>query len=531
VAYKILWIDDNIEELRSHVLYLGQKGYEVDGATNGVDGLAKLKANIFDAILLDEMMPGMGGLETLEEIRKISQHIPVIMITKSEAEDLMTRAIGKRIDDYLVKPVSPVQILSALKRQLEARKLTGEEVTRTYMSNFMSVGDRMATADKPADWESIYQDMTTWGMDLFEFSDRGLLDTFNDQTTAANLAFMKYVRKNYHEWIHADGATGVGSKSDEESSGDIPVLSPRVFETWIEPEIQRSRQVYWIVIDCMRLDQMRMIESLLEPLFHIERKLYWSMLPTATPYARNALFAGLYPLDIAEGYPQWWAGSADHEGSRNAHEGDLMNELLKRMDSPAVGSSAYYKISDARSVDHLHRNLGSLGDKRLVAAVYNFLDIMAHGRSQNRILKELAPDEAAFRTLMRTWFEHSTLFEVMKNLARRDCTVIVTTDHGSMLCKKSCQIRGNRDTSSNVRYKFGDNLGVDNEKVFMMKNPEDYRLPKQSTIENYVVASGNHYLVYPTNFHEYERLYRDSFQHGGISLEEMLCPFAILRPR
>jgi len=503
VAYKILWIDDNIEELRSHVLYLGQKGYEVDGATNGVDGLAKLKNNIFDAILLDEMMPGMGGLETLEEIRKISQHVPVIMITKSEAEDLMTRAIGKRIDDYLVKPVSPLQILSALK----------------------------AMAKKPADWESIYQDMTTWGMDLFEFSDRGLLDTFNDQTSAANLAFMKYVHKNYHDWIHTDGATGVGSESEDETAGNIPLLSPRVFETWIEPEIQRSRQVFWIVIDCMRLDQMRMIESLLEPFFHIDRKLYWSMLPTATPYARNALFAGLYPLDIAEGYPQWWAGGADHEGSRNAHEGDLMNELLKRLGSPAAGSSAYYKISDSRSVDHLHKNLGSLGDKRLVAAVYNFLDIMAHGRSQNRILKELAPDEAAFRTLMRTWFEHSTLFEVMKNLSRRDCTVVVTTDHGSMLCKKSCQIRGNRDTSSNVRYKFGDNLGVDDDKVFMMKNPEDYRLPKQSTIENYVVASGNSYLVYPTNFHEYERLYRDSFQHGGISLEEMLCPFAILRPR
>ena len=295
--------------------------------------------------------------------------------------------------------------------------------------------------------------------------------------------------------------------------------------------IQGSKQVFWIVIDCMRLDQMRMIEPLLEPYFHLERRNYWSILPTATPYARNALFAGLYPLDIAEGYPDWWISSADHVGSRNASEGDLMNELLERLGSPAVGSSRYYKVSDARDMDLLHRNLGSLGDTRLVAGVYNFLDIMAHGRSQNRILKELAPDEAAFRTLMRSWFEHSNLFDVMKNLARRDCTVILTTDHGSKLCKRAVQIRGNRDTSSNVRYKFGDNLGVDEERVMLMKNPEHYRLPAQTTIENYAITSDNYYLVYPTNFHEYERLYRDSFQHGGISLEEMICPFVVMRPR
>ena len=309
------------------------------------------------------------------------------------------------------------------------------------------------------------------------------------------------------------------------------MLSPRVFEAWVEPEIRNSKQVFWIVIDCMRLDQMRMIEPLLESFFHLERRNYWSILPTATPYARNALFAGLYPLDIAEGYPQWWISNADHVGSRNAHEGDLMNELLKRLGSPAVGSSRYYKVSDARDLDLLHRNLGSLGDTRLVAGVYNFLDIMAHGRSQNRILKELAPDEAAFRTLMRSWFEHSHLFDVMKNLARRDCTVILTTDHGSKLCKRAVQIRGNRDTSSNVRYKFGDNLGVDEERVMLMKNPEDYRLPAQTTIENYAITADNFYLVYPTNFHEYERLYRDSFQHGGISLEEMICPFVVMRPR
>jgi len=529
VAYQILWVDDNIEELRSHLMYLGEKDYQVQGVTNGTDALAVLRERNFDAILLDEMMPGMGGLETLEEIRKIDANIPVVMITKSEAEDLMTRAIGKRIDDYLVKPVSPIQVLSALKRQVEARQLASQEVTRDYMSNFMAVSDRIATATSPADWEGIYKDLTKWDMDLFEYSDHGLLETLGEQQAAANQAFGRYVRENYKRWVAEDATPGVGE--DGTAVGDTPLLSPHLFETWIEPEIKNSKQVFWILIDCMRLDQLRMIESLLEPYYHLDRRNYWSLLPTATPYARNALFAGLYPLDIAEGYPQWWVGNADHEGSRNAHEGDLLNELLNRTDSAAKGSSRYFKISDARDVDPLHRNLGSLGDTKLVASVYNFLDIMAHGRSQNRILKELAPDEAAFRSLMRSWFEHSNLYEVLRNLARRDCTVILTTDHGSMLCRRSMKIRGNKDTSSNVRYKFGDNLGVDDEKVMLMKNPEEYRLPAQTSIENYAITSENHYLVYPTKFHEYERLYRDSFQHGGISLEEMICPFMVMKPR
>jgi len=525
VAFRILWVDDNIEDLRSHLMYLGEKGYEVEGATNGLDGLALLREKRFDAILLDEMMPGMGGLETLEEIRRIDEHIPVVMITKSEAEDLMTRAIGKRIDDYLVKPVSPLQILSALKRQLEARRLAGEEVTRAYMSNFMGLGDRFAAAASAEDWNGIYADLVTWELDIFKYSDHGLLETLQEQLSSANLAFAKFVRENYREWVNA--AAEPGTLPPE----GTPLMSPRVFEAWIDPLVRESSQVFWIVIDCMRLDQLRMIEPLLEPFYRMDRRHYWSILPTATPYARNALFAGLTPLGIAKGYPQYWIGSAAHEGSRNAHEGELLDAQLERLGNPAAGNARYYKVSDARDTDHLHKNLGSLSNARLVAGVYNFLDIMAHGRSQNRILKELAPDEAAFRSLMRSWFEHSNLFDVMKNLARRDCTVILTTDHGSKLCRKAVQIRGNKDTSSNVRYKFGDNLGVEDEKIFLMKDPGQYQLPPQSTIENYAITSDNTYLVYPTNFHEYERLYRDSFQHGGISLEEIICPFVVMQPR
>jgi len=516
VPFKILWVDDNIEELKSHVVYLTEKGYEVTGATNGRDALEMLRQSPYDAVLLDEMMPGLGGLETLEQIKKIQEHVPVIMITKSEAEDLMTRAIGKRIDDYLVKPVSPLQILSALKRQLEARKLTGEQVTRDYLTHFSSVSQRIANAQTPDDWVAIYIDMVIWGMDLFAYSDHGLLQTQAEQMAAANQALARYVRERYQGWVQGE---------------EHPVMSPHVYETWIEPEVRRCEQVVWVTIDCMRVDQWRIVEPLLEPHFHIERRYYWSILPTATPYARNALFAGLYPLDIARQHADYWVGDAAHEGSLNAHEPGLLEAQLQRLKSPAAGNIKYFKVSDARETDQLSKQYGSLGDIRLIASVYNFLDIMAHGRSQSQILKELAPDEAAFRSLMGSWFAHSSLFEVLKQIARRGATVVLTTDHGSMFCRRATLVKGNRETSTNVRYKFGDNLAVDEKKVFLLKNPEEYMLPRQTSIENYAVTTENYYLVYPTNYHEYERLYRDSFQHGGISLEELICPFVVMKPR
>ncbi len=517
MPYNVLWVDDQFEELRSHVVYLGERGYRIEGATNGSDALQMLADKRYDAVLLDEMMPGMGGLQVLEQIKRLHEHLPVIMVTKSEAEDLMSRAIGKRIDDYLVKPVSPVQVLSALKRQLEARKLAGEQVTHDYLTHFAEMDRRIADAASPQDWERLYVDLVTWGLDLHAYSDHGLLQTQAEQMAAANLAVARYVRERYRGWTQGE---------------DAPLMSPDVVARWVAPELATGRQVYLVVVDCMRLDQWRLMEPLLEEFYAIERRYYWSILPTATPYARNALFAGLWPLEIARRYPRWWVPSHAHEGSRNAHEEDLLGAQLERLRSPAAGSLKYFKVSDARETDQLRRQLGSLGDIRLVAAVYNFLDIVAHGRSQSQILKELAPDEAAFRSLMRSWFAHSSLFEVLREISRkRDAVVFVTTDHGSVLCRRSSLIKGNRDASNNVRYKFGDNLNVDARQVFLLKDPEDYGLPSNGPIENYAITTENYYLIYPTNFHEYERLYRDSFQHGGISLEELICPFVVLRPR
>ncbi len=517
MAFKILWVDDQIEELKSHLVYLSGKGYEVDGVSNGQDAVEKLRMQPYDAILLDEMMPGMSGLETLAELKKVRESVPVIMITKSEEEDLMNRAIGKRIDDYLVKPVSPLQIVSALKRLLEGRRIRGEQLSRDFTQGFMGLQDRIGRADTPDEWTNLYNDLVQWELDLFADGDHGLLATHQEMLAEANRNFIRFVRDKYAGWVNG--------------SDDSPLLSPDLFKTWVAPELDNAPQVVWIVIDCMRLDQFRFVESLLEPYYHLERKHYWSILPSATPFARNALFSGLYPREIASRYPDWWRGSSRQQHSKNAHEAELLGEQLKRMGSSAAESYRYFKVFDARDTDDLSKQVGSLDGVKLVAAVYNFLDIMAHGRSQSTILKELAPDVPAFRSLMRSWFEHSTLYDVLKTLARRDCTVILTTDHGSVYCNRATTVRANRETSTNVRYKYGDNLGVDEKQVFLMKDPEDYMLPRQSAIENYAITTEDYYLVYPTNFHEYERLYRDSFQHGGISLEEMIVPFVVMRPR
>jgi len=517
VAFKILWVDDQIEELRSHIVFLTEKGYAVDGVTNGQDAVALLRRTRYDAVLLDEMMPGMGGLETLAELKKIRESVPVVMITKSEEDDLLDRAIGRRIDDYLVKPVSPLQIVSVLKRLLEGRRIRGEQINQEYLRNFAAIARRLPAADGPGDWESLYSDMVGWELDLFAYGDHALLETHQEQMAEANRVFARYVRQHYGDWT-AGG-------------GDAPLLSPDLFRRWVLPELENSPQVIWIIIDCMRLDQWRFVEELLEPYFYLERRLYWSLLPTATPFARNALFAGLWPREIAERYPEWWRGSSRQQHSKNANEAQLLGEQLRRLGSDAADSYKYYKVFDARDTDDLRRHVGSLEGIRLVAAVYNFLDIMAHGRSQSTILKELAPDVAAFRSLMRSWFEHSTLLEVLRELSRRETTVVLTTDHGSTHCHRATTVRGNRDTSTNVRYKYGDNLGVDPKEVFLLDEPRQYGLPRQSAIENYAVAFEDYYMVYPTNYHEYERLYRDSFQHGGVSLEEMIVPLCVLRPR
>jgi CheY-like chemotaxis protein len=515
---RILWADDQIDELKSQILFLQGKGFDVVGVSNGDDALDLLGRERFDALLLDEQMPGRGGLETLAGLRDLGATLPVIMITKSEEEELMDKALGRRITDYLVKPVNPTQILMALKRALDASKITEEQVSKQYLQGFQNLAMQRMEARDWADWSRLYDRMVDWEAELQRLKDPQLAALHADQVREANAEFNRFIEKNYEGWI--------GGRDER-----APVLSHHLVERYVAPHLRQGHRVVLFVIDCMRLDQWRAMQSALEPLYVQETELYCSILPTATPFSRNALFAGLLPRDIAKQYPQYWRGSAQEERSKNAFEKQLLQANLERLGLKDVRSH-YFKTFNTGDVEHMRKQVPTLKDAGMIAVVVNFLDILAHGRSQNELLRELAPDETAFRSLMRSWFEHSALHDVLRDLADWDDTVvIVTTDHGSVQVRKPTQVKANRDASTNVRYKYGDNLNVDRADALDIRDPERFGLPKDSPIMNFVCAREYAYFVYPTNYNEYVRQYRDSFQHGGISLEEMVVPLATLRPR
>jgi DNA-binding response OmpR family regulator len=512
----ILWADDQIEELKSQILFLESKGFEVVGVSNGDDAITVIQNRRFDAVLLDETMPGKSGLETLEVIREIDSFVPVIMITKNEEEELMDKALGRRIHDYLVKPVNPTQILMALKKALDEGRIRQKQVTQDYLMSFNELARLRMEANEPEHWREIYERLVSWELELTRLADPGLVESHADQVRDANAEFARFVERNYQDWM---------------AGHDAPTLSQDVIGTYVAPHLQRDKQVFLFVIDCMRLDQWRMLEASLDTLFSLDVSLYYSILPTATPFARNAIFAGLLPREIAQKHPEYWRGSAQEERSKNAFEAELLKEQLQRL-GLGQKKSKYYKTFNIGDTENLRKQIPSLGDVDLVVGVINFLDILAHGRSHNELLQELAPDETAFRSVMQSWFQHSTLREILRDLsAKSDAVVVITTDHGSIQVRRAAMVKANRDASTNVRYKYGDNLNVDAKDAFVMKDPPRYGLPSDSPIQNYICAKDYNYFVYPTNFHEYERQYKASFQHGGISLEEMIVPCATLHPR
>ncbi len=509
----ILWIDDQISELRSQILFLESKGYEVVGVSNGDDALVELRNRRFDVVLLDEMMPGKGGIETLQGIREIDGTIPVIMITKSEEEELMDRALGRRINDFLVKPVNPNQILLSLKKALDESAILERQVSQDYLQVFSRLSQERMEASTPAEWMEVYEKMVDWEIRLSGISDRSLVQTHRVQMRDANANFGRFVEKNYRNWLQGNAR---------------PVMSTDVIKRWVAPHLRAGNKVFFFVIDCMRLDQWRQLEGFLHPLYRVEEELYYSILPTATPFARNAIFSGLLPLEIARRHPRWWRGSAQEERSKNAFEAQLLAENLKTLGLGKVNFK-YFKTYNIEETEAMAKQIPSLGDVPLVVGVINFLDILSHGRSTNELLMELAPDEVAFRSVMRSWFQHSALYELLRSLATRsDNVVIITTDHGSVQVRKAAKVKARKEASANVRYKYGDNLVVDDRAAFIMKNPEDFGLPQDSPIQNYICAKEYNYFVYPTNYHEYERQYRGSFQHGGISMEEMIIPCCTL---
>jgi CheY-like chemotaxis protein len=518
MAKKILWVDDEIDLLRPHLRLLEQKGYEVDIATNGEDALDLVKEKSYDLVFLDEMMPGMGGLKTLAEMKEVQPSMPVVMVTKSEAETLMDEAIGSKITDYLTKPVNPSQILLACKKILEKKKITGEFVSRDYAKEFQNISAILTTELDESGWIDLYVKMTDWDIEIDNHPELGLRQTLLDQKREGNLEFGKFVERKYRDWI-------------ESQNRKIP-LSIDVVERYVFPEISERSSVFFFVIDCLRLDQWLVMERLLSEYFTIEKDYYFSILPTATPYSRNGIFSGLFPIDLEKRYPEIWQAGEDDENSRNRNEHALLDKLLERKRIQLKPESKYVKILDAEFGRQFENNLLSYAHNRLTAIVVNFIDMLAHGRSDSPLLKEIAPDEAAYRSLTRSWFQHSSLFSMLITLSRqKNVKIVLTTDHGSVRCLRGSKIIGDREASTNLRYKFGRNLKVDDKQAVFVKNPADFKLPRNSVTTNYVMAKEDYYFVYPTDYHKYLNQYRDSFQHGGISMEEIILPIIKLKTK
>lgn len=511
---KILWVDDEIELLRSHIIFLTEKGYEVATVTNGEDAVDEVKNKQFDLIFLDEMMAGIGGLETLAQIKEINPNIPVVMITKSEAESLMHDAIGSKISDYLIKPVLPSQVLMVCKKILESKKISGEYVAKDYLNDFNEISRQLLMNPDYNDWIEIYLKLTNWDMELDEHPEVDLRQTLTEQKKECNKEFSKFVEKNYKGWINSTG------------SEDVPLLTTQITEKYVFPHLSKSAgPIFYFVIDCLRLDQWLVMEKHLSELFNIQKDYYYSILPTATPYSRNSLFAGLYPSEIEKHYPDLWGTMSDDENSMNKYEKDLLQNLLNRKKISLNNELKYVKIIDPEVGRSFEQNVLSHRKTHFMAVVVNFLDMIAHGRSDSAILKEIAPDEAAYRSLTNSWFQHSSLLNTFRAIATiPNAKIIVTTDHGSIRTLRGAKVLGDREASPNLRFKFGRNLKVDEKHAIFIKNPLDYKLPKRGLTINYIISKEDFYFVYPTDYHKYLSYYKNSFQHGGISLEEMILP-------
>lgn len=515
-AKRILWVDDEIDLLRPHVMFLNQRNYIVTPVSNGDDAIALCRKEHFDLLLLDEMMPGRDGLSTLQEISEIAPNLPVVMITKNEEERLMDEAIGRKIADYLIKPVNPHQILSACKRILEAKKIREGRAVRDYITKFNQIQNQLSGPMSWQDWINVYRTLSESDVEIDSYQDAGLKQTQKDQHRECNARFGDFVEHNYLGWLQGRNA---------------PPLSVDVVRDNVVPLLGNSNRVYFIVIDCMRLDQWLTIEPLITEYFTIDRQYGFSILPTATPFSRNAIFSGLFPDDIVRVHPELWDRSLNDESSRNRYERQLMDSQLERLKIKLEPEPKYVKVLDAEEARTVARKITTFYDVPLTSMVFNFVDNLAHGRSESEILQEIAPDEAGFRSLTKSWFMHSALFEIFRLLSRQKCTIVLTSDHGAVLGMRGTKAYGDRDTSSNLRYKYGDHLNCDLKHAMKISNPKEYRLPVYSQSTNYIIAKEDYYFVYPTKFHEYQRQYHDSFQHGGISMEEMILPICTMYPK
>lgn len=507
---KIVWVDDEIESLQSQKMFLENKGYDVTTFTNGFDAINYVKENIVDVVLLDETMPGISGLETLAKIKEIKQHIPVVLITKNETESLMDEAIGSQITDYLLKPVNPNQVWLSLKKIIDNKRLVGEKTTTAYQQQFRELF--MALNDNPDfnQWMEIYKKIVYWELEMAKSDSPEMREIFVSQKEEANMEFFKFVSKNYAKWMNP-------------KSAEAPIMSHNLLQFKVLPHVEKGIPTFFILIDNLRFDQWKVIQPIFAESFRIlEEETFYSILPTATQYCRNAIFSGLLPVDIEKQFPLQWKND-EEEGGKNLYEEEFFRAQLKRLKKDDIKCS-YTKITNHHDGQNLVNNIHNLLTNDLNIIVYNFVDMLSHARTEMEVLKELAGDEISYRSITKSWFEHSALHQALKKIADKKIKLIVATDHGTVRVKTPCKVVGDKQTTTNLRYKHGRNLNYEPKDVLAFKDPREAGLPVPTVNSSFIFAKGDSYLCYPNNYNHYVNYYKNTFQHGGISLEEMIVP-------
>ena len=511
---QILWVDDEIDLLKPHILFLEKKNYNVTTCTNGTDAIDLVEETNFDIVFLDENMPGINGLETLAAIKQIHSNLPVVMITKSEEEYIMEEAIGSKIADYLIKPVNPNQILLSLKKNLDLSRLVSEKTTSSYQQEFRKISMDLMSVNSYEEWSDLYKKLVHWELELENINDSGMLEILESQKSEANSLFYKFIKKNYQDYL---------------TSPDTPTFSHTLFKDYVVPNLKSDKGVLWIVIDNLRFDQYRMLEPFINNHYKKEEEhSYYSILPTATQYARNAIFSGLMPSEMEKKHPDLWRNDTD-EGGKNMFENEFLTAQLKRLNISI--KHEYYKIVSLKDGKELANNYNGTKQNDLTVLVYNFVDMLSHSKTEMEVIKELAGDDKAYRSLTVSWFKNSPLFEILQKAQQLGQKLIITTDHGTINCKHPTKVIGDKNISSNLRYKTGKSLSYEEKDVFAVRNPKDIFLPSISFNSPFVFAKEDLFFAYPNNYNHFVNYFRNTYQHGGVSLEEMIIPCAIYSPK
>ncbi|MFD2514230.1 response regulator [Pontibacter locisalis] len=515
--YNILWADDEIDLLKPHILFLEDRGYDITPVNSGTDAIEEFKEKSFDIVFLDENMPGISGLETLNELKAMRPSVPVIMITKSEEEHIMEEAIGSKISDYLIKPLNPNQILLSVKKILENKRLVSEKTNMSYQRDFRQLGMAFGERLSQQEWADIYKKLVFWELEIDETENKSMADVINMQKDEANSNFAKFIMDNYEDWINKE-------------SDDAPLMSHQLFKERVFPIMKETeRPVYFVLIDNLRYDQWKVLEPLISEYFTVDsEEMFYSILPTTTAYARNAIFSGMLPTEIAKKYPNMWVYDDEDEG-KNLNESDFLDIQFQQNKVPDKHS--YHKITNVQAGRDLLNKFSNLDNNKLNVIVYNFVDMLSHARTDSNMVRELAPDESAYRSITKSWFLHSPLYDTLKAIADKKGKLIITTDHGTIRVKRPFKIIGDRNTNTNLRYKHGKNLGYTDKDVFTVRKPERFYLPKANVSTTFVFAIEDYFFAYPNNYNYYVNYYKDTFQHGGVSLEEVIIPFITLTPK